>query len=244
MTERAPGLNRRDFMRLGLVAPAALVAACGWDGGPVLEPRLRAISRLNDWVGEKILLSPTRLAPRVSGGGAHRRGPVPGLLHHPQPHRQVLAARRRGVGARGRRPGAEANAAHPADDRGASASDLHREAPLRGGVDRDRNLDRRPGLARGRHGAALAGGAPPPVRLVRQPVLQWLGPRQRHAPADDPGVCLQRSPAHGGPRSAAEAVLADQTGVQDDEVPDGDDVHARAAGGYWEDQGYPWLGGV
>ena len=64
MTERAPGLNRRDFMRLGLVAPAALVAACGWDGGPVLEPRLRAISRLNDWVGEKILLSPTRLAPQ------------------------------------------------------------------------------------------------------------------------------------------------------------------------------------
>jgi DMSO/TMAO reductase YedYZ molybdopterin-dependent catalytic subunit len=58
------GLNRRDFMRLGLVAPAALAAACGWDGGPLIEPRLRAISRLNDWVGEKILLSPTRLAPQ------------------------------------------------------------------------------------------------------------------------------------------------------------------------------------
>jgi DMSO/TMAO reductase YedYZ molybdopterin-dependent catalytic subunit len=64
MTERAPGLTRRDFMRLGLVAPAALVAACGWDGGPLLEPRLRSISRLNDWVGEKILLSKTRLAPQ------------------------------------------------------------------------------------------------------------------------------------------------------------------------------------
>jgi DMSO/TMAO reductase YedYZ molybdopterin-dependent catalytic subunit len=62
MTDRAPGLNRRDFMRLGLVAPAALVAACGWDGGSLIEPRLRSISRLNDWVGEKILLSPTRLA--------------------------------------------------------------------------------------------------------------------------------------------------------------------------------------
>jgi DMSO/TMAO reductase YedYZ molybdopterin-dependent catalytic subunit len=58
------GLSRRDFMRLGLVAPTALAAACGWDGGPLLEPRLRAISRLNDWVGEKILLSPTRLAPQ------------------------------------------------------------------------------------------------------------------------------------------------------------------------------------
>ena len=63
MTDRVPGLSRRDFMRLGLVAPASLVAACGWDGGPLIEPRLRAISRLNDWVGEKILLSRTRLAP-------------------------------------------------------------------------------------------------------------------------------------------------------------------------------------
>lgn len=62
MTDRTPVLSRRDFMRLGLVAPASLAAACGWDGGAILEPRLRAISRINDWVGEKILLSPTRLA--------------------------------------------------------------------------------------------------------------------------------------------------------------------------------------
>jgi DMSO/TMAO reductase YedYZ molybdopterin-dependent catalytic subunit len=62
MADPGTGLSRRDFMRLGLVAPTALAAACGWDGGPLLEPRLRAISRLNDWVGEKILLSPTRLA--------------------------------------------------------------------------------------------------------------------------------------------------------------------------------------
>lgn len=57
-------LSRRDFLRLGAVAgPASLVAACGWDGGPVLEPRLRSFSRVNDWVGEKILLSRGRLAP-------------------------------------------------------------------------------------------------------------------------------------------------------------------------------------
>jgi DMSO/TMAO reductase YedYZ molybdopterin-dependent catalytic subunit len=63
MTEPRPGLDRRDFLRLGVVAGAAsIVAACGWDGGPVLEPKLRAFSRINDWVGEKILLSPNRLA--------------------------------------------------------------------------------------------------------------------------------------------------------------------------------------
>jgi DMSO/TMAO reductase YedYZ molybdopterin-dependent catalytic subunit len=63
MTEPTTGLTRRDFLRLGVAAgPVSVVAACGWDGGPVLEPRLRAFSRINDWVGEKILHSPTRLA--------------------------------------------------------------------------------------------------------------------------------------------------------------------------------------
>lgn len=63
MTEPERRLSRRDLFRLGLVAgPATLVAACGWDGGPSLEPRLRAFSRINDWVGEKLLLSPGRVA--------------------------------------------------------------------------------------------------------------------------------------------------------------------------------------
>ncbi len=61
MTE--PRLARRDLLRLGLLAgPATLAAACGWDGGALLRPSLGAVSRLNDWVGEKILFSPTRLA--------------------------------------------------------------------------------------------------------------------------------------------------------------------------------------
>jgi len=63
MTEERRGLTRRDLLRLGAVAgPATLIAACGWDGGPSLEPKLRAFSRINDWIGEKILLSPSRLA--------------------------------------------------------------------------------------------------------------------------------------------------------------------------------------
>ena len=60
MTERY-GLSRRDFLR-AVAGPAGIVAGCGWDGGSVLEPKLRAFSRINDWVGEKILQSPTRLA--------------------------------------------------------------------------------------------------------------------------------------------------------------------------------------
>jgi DMSO/TMAO reductase YedYZ molybdopterin-dependent catalytic subunit len=58
----APALSRRDLFRLGLVAgSASLATACGWQGGP-LTPKLRAFSRVNDWVGEK-LLSSSRLAP-------------------------------------------------------------------------------------------------------------------------------------------------------------------------------------
>jgi DMSO/TMAO reductase YedYZ molybdopterin-dependent catalytic subunit len=63
-------LDRRDFLRLGLVAgPATLVAGCGWDGGPLVKSKLASMSRLNDWVGENILQSNTRLA-RVYPAGA------------------------------------------------------------------------------------------------------------------------------------------------------------------------------
>jgi len=55
--------DRRGFLRLSAAAgPAALAAACGWDGGNLIRPRLWSISRLNDWVGEKVFFSPTRLA--------------------------------------------------------------------------------------------------------------------------------------------------------------------------------------
>jgi DMSO/TMAO reductase YedYZ molybdopterin-dependent catalytic subunit len=63
MTERRGSLTRRDLLRLGLLAgPASIAAACGWDGGSVLEPKLRAFSWINDWVGENVFLSRTRLA--------------------------------------------------------------------------------------------------------------------------------------------------------------------------------------
>jgi DMSO/TMAO reductase YedYZ molybdopterin-dependent catalytic subunit len=59
-----PKVDRRDFFRLGLAAgPAALAAACGWDGGPVLRPKLEMIGRANDWIGEHLLESGSRAAP-------------------------------------------------------------------------------------------------------------------------------------------------------------------------------------
>jgi DMSO/TMAO reductase YedYZ molybdopterin-dependent catalytic subunit len=56
-------IDRRGFLRLAAGAgPAALVAACGWDGGDAIRPTLLTWSRVNDWVGEKLLYTPTRLA--------------------------------------------------------------------------------------------------------------------------------------------------------------------------------------
>src|SRR5213594_5177468 len=62
-----PRVDRRAFLKLGVAGGAgALVAACGWDGGNAIRPNLLAVSRLNDWVGENILFSPTRLAKTYS----------------------------------------------------------------------------------------------------------------------------------------------------------------------------------
>ena len=70
------GVARRDFVQLGLAAGAAsLAAACGWDGGSLLRPSLARVSRVNDWVGEHVLHSNTRLAPVYHP--AERRGVMP-----------------------------------------------------------------------------------------------------------------------------------------------------------------------
>ena len=57
-------IDRRAFLRLAAAAgPASLVSACGWDGGNTVRPLLLDVSCVNDWVGEKILYSQRRLAP-------------------------------------------------------------------------------------------------------------------------------------------------------------------------------------
>jgi DMSO/TMAO reductase YedYZ molybdopterin-dependent catalytic subunit len=56
-------IDRRGFLTLAAAAGTApLAAACGWDGGDLLRPRLLSLSQVNDWVGERILFSPSRLA--------------------------------------------------------------------------------------------------------------------------------------------------------------------------------------
>jgi DMSO/TMAO reductase YedYZ molybdopterin-dependent catalytic subunit len=58
--------SRRRFL-LGTAAAgaSALGAACGWDGGKTLEPKLRAWSGFNDWVSAR-LFSSSRMAREYS----------------------------------------------------------------------------------------------------------------------------------------------------------------------------------
>ena len=56
-------IDRRSFLRIsGVAGTAALAGACGWDGGDAVKPGLLSLSRLNDWVGEHLLYSPSHLA--------------------------------------------------------------------------------------------------------------------------------------------------------------------------------------
>jgi DMSO/TMAO reductase YedYZ molybdopterin-dependent catalytic subunit len=59
-----PG-RRRFLLGPAAAGASALGAACGWDGGKRLEPKLRAWSGFNDWVSAR-LFSPSRLAREYS----------------------------------------------------------------------------------------------------------------------------------------------------------------------------------
>jgi DMSO/TMAO reductase YedYZ molybdopterin-dependent catalytic subunit len=54
--------DRRSFFKTAGISAASLLAGCGWDGGKSVKPALLSISRLNDWVGEHLLYSPGRIA--------------------------------------------------------------------------------------------------------------------------------------------------------------------------------------
>ncbi len=56
--------SRRDLLRLGLTgAGLGLLAGCGRKGAQIVRPALAAVSRANDWVGEHLLFSRGQPAP-------------------------------------------------------------------------------------------------------------------------------------------------------------------------------------
>src|SRR2546427_10686669 len=75
-------IDRRAFLRLAAGAgTASFVGACGWDGGNAIRPLLLDVSRVNDWVGEKIFFSKNRLAREY--GIAERTANLPSYFISP-----------------------------------------------------------------------------------------------------------------------------------------------------------------
>jgi DMSO/TMAO reductase YedYZ molybdopterin-dependent catalytic subunit len=65
-------VDRRGFV---VSAVAGLLAACGWDGGRTLRPVLSGVSRFNDWVSQ-LLFSGSRRAPKYDPNDRSRSFPA------------------------------------------------------------------------------------------------------------------------------------------------------------------------
>jgi hypothetical protein len=108
---------------------------------------------------------------------------------------------------------------------------------------RRRHLDGRLARERGEAGVPrrrLNISASTPSRRA----IQRLGPGERHSPADHPGLRFQRpSPGAGAPLRLYSPV---KLGYKLTKYLDLAKITftAERHGGYWEDKGYPWLGGV
>ena len=181
--------------------------------GPAEARRHLAAQRLGGRARPALLVAGSHgLSGRRARSGDHARPTSSATRRRSSPIRPAWCAR-------GRRAGAEADPLHPDDARRHCPGELHGQASLRRGMDRDRHLERACRSRPSRRWWSRAGGPVPAVRFVRRELLQRLGPQERDAPADHPGLRLQRPAAQARSRRAAPALLADQAGLQDDEVP-------------------------
>jgi DMSO/TMAO reductase YedYZ molybdopterin-dependent catalytic subunit len=235
-------LSRRDLFRLGVAAgPASLVAACGWNGGPRIEPKLRAFSRVNDWVGEKIFLSSSRLARQLprSQRTAERDFPAYSLTH-PLPVPEDADTWMLEVG------GLAAN-------------------PLQLTLDMIQSLPRvtytvKHHCVEGWTAIATWTGAPlASVIAMAQPTAEaqyimfdtfdsgysngWDMKSAMHPQTILAYAWNDRplTPAHGAPLRLYSPV---KLGYKLTKYLSAMTFTAERPGGYWEDQGYPWFGGI
>ncbi len=180
-------LDRRDFLRLGLV-PDRRPRSRLPDGGrgPLARSKLASMSRLNDWVGENILQSNTRLA-RVYPAGARSTAMPPTTSAVTCPPSRTHAGWALDIGGEVRAPASFTLEMLQQMPRITYTG----QAPLCRGLDRRRHLDRRTVLCRGGDGPADRPCALRPVRLIRQRLLQRRGHGERDAPADHACLRLQ-----------------------------------------------------
>jgi DMSO/TMAO reductase YedYZ molybdopterin-dependent catalytic subunit len=232
--------DRRDFLRLAAGAgTASLVAACSWDGGDVLRPRLLAVSRINDWVGEKILFSPTRLAQTYTP--AERSTTFPSYFISPaMPHLQDPGAWRLRVDGLVRQPLSLSLADLMAMPRisytvkhhcveGWTALATWHGVPVSAIVARCQPLDPARYINFASFDRNYSNGWDMASAMHPQTILAY-GMNDRALGPDHGAPLRLYSPTKLGYKLTKYLLSMTFT----DKRP----------GGYWEDQGYPWFGGI
>lgn len=237
---QARNVDRRAFVKLGVAAGAGtLAAACGWDGGRLLRPGLLDISRVNDWVGEKILFSPTRLARTY--GTVERSAMLPSyFISATMPVLDAPAAWRLQVGGLVaqplelslddlmRLPRTSYTVKHHCVEGWSAIASWH-GVPVSAIVERCRP---RPGaryISFSSFDADYANGWDMASAMHPQTILAY-GMNDNPLPAAHGAPLRLYSPTKLGYKMTKYLVSMTFT----DKRP----------GGYWEDQGYPWFGGV
>jgi len=232
--------DRRSFLRLAAGAgTASLVAACGWDGGNTVRPFLLDVSRINDWVGEKIFFSRNRLAREYPV--AERSAQLPSyFISRMTPMLQNPAAWKLRVEGLVRRP------------QSLSLDDLH-AMPRTSYTVKHHCVEGWSAIATW-HGVPVSAIAErcellPAARYVRFDSFDaGYSNGWDLASAMHPQTILAYgmndnplSPAHGAPLRLYSPT---KLGYKMTKYLLSVTFTAERPGGYWEDQGYPWFAGV
>jgi DMSO/TMAO reductase YedYZ molybdopterin-dependent catalytic subunit len=232
--------DRRGFLRLAAAGGAAsLAAACGWDGGNAVRPLLLDVSRMNDWVGEHIWFSPTRLAKSYSP--AERSTELPSyfisemtpMLRDPQTWRLRVDGLVRqplelSLDDLMRLPRTSYTVKHHCVEGWSAIASWH-GAPVAAVVERCQPLATAKYIAFRSFDAGYSNGWDLASALHPQTILAY-GLNDRPLPPDHGAPLRLYSPIKLGYKLTK--YLLSMTFTD------------RRPGGYWEDQGYPWFGGV
>jgi len=232
--------DRRGFLRLAAAGGAAsLAAACGWDGGNALRPGLLDLSRVNDWVGENLLFSPTRLARTYSP--AERSSELPSyfisemtpMLRDPRAWRLRVDGLVRqplelSIDDLMRLPRTSYTVKHHCVEGWSAVASWH-GAPVAAVVERCQPLAAAKYIDFRSFDAGYSNGWDMASAMHPQTILAY-GLNDQALPPDHGAPLRLYAPTKLGYKLTK--YLLSMTFTD------------RRPGGYWEDQGYPWFGGV